>query len=113
MLAAEGKHCSETAQLVIQLLLPVPSGWDTDLGMGVEKDPFVALLLQPVPDPPGPGVVLAAVADEDPAHRLSEHEPEPAGHLPRVSATLGNANRQPQATGQPTGPGRLRRRVAA
>ena len=71
MLAAEGDHRPATPQLVIQLLLPVPPSRDADLGIEVEKDTLVALSPQPGGDPLSPSVVLAAVADEDRAHRAA------------------------------------------
>ena len=71
MLAAEGDHRPATPQLVIQLFFPVPPGRDAVLGIEVEKDTLVALFPQPGGDPPSPSVVLAAVADEDRAHRAA------------------------------------------
>ena len=65
----------------MQLLVPVPSGWDPILGIEIQKQRLVTLLSQPGRDPLSPSVALAAVADEDRAHKadavidLAEYSP--------------------------------------
>jgi hypothetical protein len=62
--------------VLIELIPPALAGLNAIVGVEVEKQraealllgPLLLLILQPITDPLGPGVVVAAVADEDGAH---------------------------------------------
>ncbi len=62
--------------MLIELIPPALAGLNAIVGVEVEKlraealllGPLLLLILQPITDPRGPGVVVAAVADEDGAH---------------------------------------------
>ena len=75
-LTADHDHRRAQLQVPIELIPPALAGLNASVGVEVEKQraealllgPLLLLIFQPITDPLGPGVVVAAVADEDGAH---------------------------------------------
>lgn len=75
-LTADHDYRRAQLQVLIELIPPALAGLNASVGVEVEKQraealllgPLLLLILQPITDPLGPGVVVAAVADEDGAH---------------------------------------------
>jgi hypothetical protein len=75
-LTADHVHRRAQLQVLIELIPPALAGLNVSVGVEVEKQraealhlgPLLLLILQPITDPLGPGVPVAAEADEDGAH---------------------------------------------
>ena len=96
MAAAERDDRSTALNLLIDLQRPIPASGDPHLGIKVKEQGSVSLRLQPLSHLGGDRSIVAAVADEDGAHRsappaseLRRHNQDDPGSSPTQARVIG------------------------